>query len=371
MREGVRVGLIGTGFMGEFHARAYQRVQQLTGSPVDLVAVADVAAEPARAFANRWGIPFSTENWRELVADPAIQAVDICTPPILHREIGLAAISAGKHVYCEKPVGLTVTDTQALADAARHAGCRTLVGYNYRWFPAVQHAVSLIRAGALGSLRHVRVTFESDWASDPSVPWAWRLERASAGHGALGDVGSHVFDMARLLGGELAAVSGLTRTFVDVRTSEFGTHTVDTDDAFDAIATFVGGATGEFHGSRVATGSKVEFRWEVVGEQGALRWDVGRLNELRRYKTQAGETDDGFKTIFLGPQHANHGNFSPVQGLGLGFEDSKVIELSMFLRSVANGVDLGPNFEDALSVARILDAVAIGGWVELLGGERP
>lgn len=365
MTRPLRVGLIGTGFMGEFHARAYRRVEQLTGQQVELAIVADVSLGPAQAFAGRWGIDAATADWQDVIGAAEIDAVDICTPPGLHRAIGLAALAAGKHVYCEKPVGLTASDTAVLADAARAAGVRTLAGFNYRWFPAVQHAAALVRDGALGSLRHVRITFESDWASDPSVPWAWRLERASAGHGALGDVGSHVFDMARLLGGELEAVSGLTRTFVPERTSDSGSRTVDNDDAFDAIGTFANGATGAFHGSRVATGSKVEFRWEVVGERGALRWEVGRLNELRRYETSAGNRDDGFATIFLGPQHDLQASFSPVQGLGLGFEDSKVIELGAFLRSVNDGIDVAPNFSDALAVARILDAVAAGGWVSL------
>jgi predicted dehydrogenase len=367
MSEPLSVGLIGTGFMGEFHARAYNRVERLMGVPVRLAVVADVSEEPARAFATRWGIPSATGEWRDVVADPSLDAVDICTPPALHREIGLAAIANGKHVYCEKPVGLTAADTQALADAARVAGIRTCVGFNYRWFPAVQHAAALIRAGELGAIRHARMTFESDWASDPSVPWAWRLDHTAAGYGALSDVGSHVFDMARLLVGEIASISGITRTFVKERSSDAGTRQVDTDDSFDATAEFTNGAIGEFHGSRVATGSKVEFRFEIVGERGALRWEVGRLNELRRYELRAGVADDGFTTIFLGPDHPLQAEFSPVQGLGLGFEDSKVIELATFLRAVVEDTDLSPNFDDALAVARILDAVAAGGWVRLAG----
>ncbi len=369
-RAPLRVGLIGTGFMGEFHARAYARVEAILGVPVELAVVADATAETARTFAARWGIPASTGDWQAIVADTSLDVIDICTPPALHREIALGAIAAGHAVYCEKPVGRTTADTRALADAARSSGSRTCVGFNYRWFPAVQHAAALIQAGELGSLRHLSITFESDWASDPSVPWAWRLDAGAAGYGALSDVGTHVFDMARLLAGELVAVSGVLRTFVAQRPAATGTRTVDTDDAFDALGEFGSGATGVFHGSRVATGSKVEFRVEVVGERGALRWEVGRLNELRRYESRPGITDDGFTTIHMRPEHHPHGSFSPVQGLGLGFEDSKVIEIAAFLDAVRSRADFSPNFDDALAVATILDAVAAGGRVELATSPR-
>ena len=195
--------------MGEFHARAYATAKRLVPEiPVEVAAIVEPVASLRDAFGERWDVPVRTDAWREVIESSDIDIVDICTPPALHREIALAAIEAGKHVYCEKPVGRTSSETAEIAAAARAAGVQTMVGFNYRWFPAVQHARKLIADGELGALRSVRMSFASDWASDPAVPWGWRLGAAEAGYGALGDVGSHIFDMARLLAGDLESVCG-------------------------------------------------------------------------------------------------------------------------------------------------------------------
>lgn len=368
----LRVGLIGAGFMGEFHARAYATAGRLVPEiPVELAVLAEPVTSLREEFSERWSVPDATDDWRDVVGSADVDIVDICTPPGLHREIALAAIEAGKHTYCEKPVGRTSAETAEIAAAARSADVRTMVGFNYRWFPAVQHARRLIADGELGTLRNVRMSFASDWASDPGVQWGWRLGAAEAGYGALGDVGSHIFDMARLLAGELESVCGLLNTFVTTRSADDGQRDVDTDDAFAAVGRFANGAIGEFSGSRVATGSKVEFRVEVVGSEGALRWEVGRLNELRRFDA-SGAPDDGFRTVQLGPQHDVQGLFSPVQGLGIGFEDSKAIEVMNFLRAMDAGTSAEPSFDDAAAVASILDAVAAGTWTEPRNlAERP
>jgi predicted dehydrogenase len=367
----LRVGLIGAGFMGEFHARAYASARRLVPDiPVEVAIIAEPVPSLRDEFAERWDVSDRTGDWREVIGSAEVDIVDICTPPGLHRDIALTAIAAGKHVYCEKPVGRTSRETGEIAAAARNAPVRTMVGFNYRWFPAVQHARQLIADGELGELWNVRMSFASDWASDPTAAWGWRLSAADAGYGALGDVGSHIFDMARLLAGELESVCGLLSTFVTSRRSDSGPRQVDTDDAFAAVGRFANGGIGEFSGSRVATGSKVEFRVEVVGSEGALRWEVGRLNELRRFEGSGGP-DDGFRTVQLGPQHDVQGLFSPVQGLGIGFEDSKAIEVMNFLRAIDAGVAAEPNFDDAAAVASILDAVAEGTWTQprsLTGG---
>ncbi len=196
----LRVGLIGAGFMGEFHARAYATAKRLVPEiPVEVAAIAEPVASLRDAFGERWNVRVRTDAWREVIESSDIDIVDICTPPALHKEIALAAIEAGKQVYCEKPVGRTSSETAEIAAAGRAAGVQTMVGFNYRWFPAIQHARKLIADGELGALRSVRMSFASDWASDPAVPWGWRLGAAEAGYGALGDVGSHIFDMARML----------------------------------------------------------------------------------------------------------------------------------------------------------------------------
>ena len=368
---GPRVALLGTGFMGEFHARAYATARRTRPSHAASIGlVADVSEDLARAFAARWGIARWTTDWLSAAGDPDIDVVDICTPPSAHRELALAALAAGKHVYCEKPVGRSHAETREVAEAARRAGVQTFVGFNYRWFPAVVQAAELIADGFTGPIRHVRMSFESDWAADPDVPWAWRMSREQAGHGALGDVGSHMFDMARLLAGEIESACGQLSTFIAERGAGAERRIVDNDDAFDAIVRFASGATGEFSGSRVATGSKVEFRVELVGEQGSLRWSVNRLNELQLFDGRDPESGAGFRTVLMGPQHPFQGEYSPVQGLGAGFEDSKAIEIAAFLDGLAAGVPVAPTFDDAESVAAILDAVANGQWTTVVGRQE-
>ena len=361
--SGPRVALLGTGFMGEFHARAYARARRTRPShAASIDVVADVSEELARAFAERWGIVRWTTDWLSAATDAAVDLIDICTPPSAHRELALAALASGKHVYCEKPVGRSHAETREVADAARAAGVITFVGFNYRWFPAIVRAAELIADGFTGPLRHVRMSFESDWAADPGVPWAWRMGREQAGHGALGDVGSHMFDMARMLAGEIDSVCGQLTTFIGERSAGGEQRTVDNDDAFDAIVRFAGGATGEFSGSRVATGSQVEFRVELVGERGAIRWNVNRLNELQLFDARDPALNAGFRTVLMGPQHPFQGDYSPVQGLGAGFEDSKSIEITAFLDGLAAGVPVAPTFDDAEAVAAIIDAVAAEQW---------
>jgi predicted dehydrogenase len=365
-----RVALLGTGFMGEFHARAYNTVRRTRpdhAASIDLVA--DVTEELAAAFARRWGVERWTTDWAAAVSDPSVDIVDICAPPVVHRELALAALAHGKHVYCEKPVGRTVAETREIAATARAAGVHTLVGFNYRWFPAVAFAKQLIDEGFTGQIRHVRMEFDSDWAADPAVPWAWRLSRDQAGHGVLGDVGSHMFDMARLLAGEITSVCGQLTTFIGERHDGEGMRAVDNDDAFDAIVRFANGAAGEFSGSRVATGSKVEFRVEIAGERGSIRWNVNRLNELQLYDGRNAGRDAGFRTVLMGPQHPYQGEFSPVQGLGAGFEDSKAIELAAFVDGLAAGEPVAPTFDDAETVAEIIEAVAKGEWTSPGGRE--
>lgn len=368
MTDARRVALLGAGFMGEFHARAYATVRRMRPShAANLEVVADVSENLAKAFARRWEIDRWTTDWESAVSDPSVEVVDICAPPTVHKELVLAALAQGKHVYCEKPVGRTASETREIAKMARRAGVHTFVGFNYRWFPAVVFASQLIGDGFTGPIRHLRMAFESDWAADPTVPWAWRMGRDDAGHGALGDVGSHMFDMARLLAGDIESACGQLTTFIDKRTAGDGVRAVDNDDAFDAIVRFASGATGEFSGSRVATGSKVEFRVEVVGERGAIRWNVNRLNELQLYDARAGEREAGFRTVLMGPQHLHQGEFSPVQGLGAGFEDSKAIEVAAFLDGLANGERIAPTFDDAESVAAVMEAVAKGEWATVAG----
>ncbi len=362
----MKVGLVGAGFMGEYHSRAYNAVARLYADiPVhlELAVVCDVREEAARGLAERWGVPRWTSDWHAVVSDPDVSIVDICTPPDFHRDVALGAIAAGKVVYCEKPVGLNADQTAEMARAARAAGIATFVGFNYRWIPAISLARQLIRDGAIGEIVHVRISKDTDSAADTTKE-NWRYFSEHAGSGSLGDVGSHVFDMARSLCGEIEAVSGMTRVVIPERPYRGGRRAVDTDDLWVAVARFASGATGVFQGSRVLEGNKADLAVEVYGRTGALRWSQQRMNDLELFEQRA-DGLDGFRTIRIGPQHPDHGHFVPVRGHAIGFADLKTIEAAKLAEALAEGRLPEPSFDDALAVARIIQAVPEQRWIEV------
>jgi predicted dehydrogenase len=358
----IGVALIGAGFMGGTHARAYKAIPAVFGNDVVdpvITVVAEAREGVAKTSAGRWGAERWTTSWEAALAMDGVDVVDICTPPQLHREIGVAAAEAGKHVYCEKPLGCSVEDTRQLSDSARRGGIKTFVGFNYRWSPLIQHLKQLIDRGELGELRHLRASFYSDWAANDSVAWDWRFDAKQAGAGALTDVGSHTLDMVRFLAGEIGQVVGGAKVLVKER-SEPGTsklHQVDTDDYWAALLVFGSGCVGVVDGSRIATGSKVGFSFEIYGSKGAAKWDFSHMNELQLALEQSEPSGSGFKTIKAGPSHPFQGNFGPAEGLGLGFADTKTIEAYQFLRAVANDEPASPSFEDGLRVAEVLDEI--------------
>jgi predicted dehydrogenase len=324
-----------------------------------ITVVAEARESVAKTSAERWGAERWTTSWEEALAIDGVDVVDICTPPQLHREIGVAAAEAGKHIYCEKPLGCSVEDTRLLSEAARRAGVKTFVGFNYRWAPVIQHLKKLIDQGELGELRHLRAAFYSDWAANDRVAWDWRFDAKQAGAGALTDVGSHTLDMVRFLAGEIGQVLGGAKVLVKERlepdTSKL--HQVDTDDYWAALLVFESGCVGVVDGSRIATGSKVGFSFEIYGSKGAAKWDFSHMNELQLALEQSEPSGSGFKTIKAGPSHPFQANFGPAEGLGLGFADTKTIEAYQFLRSVANNETASPSFEDGLRVAELLDDI--------------
>jgi predicted dehydrogenase len=362
----LRVGLVGAGFMGEFHARAYAALGRLYSElPIrlELAAVADVREEIARSFAERWGLERWTTDWQSIVADPGLAVIDICTPPALHRDVAVAASEMGHAVYCEKPVGRSAAETAQIAAAIRAAGVIGFVGFNYRWIPAISLARQLIGEGAIGDLVHVRIAKDSDSAANPARQ-DWRFFASEAGAGSLADVGSHVFDMARSLAGDVAEVTGLTKTVITERIFQGKLRTVDTDDLWMALALFKNGATGSFQGSRVLNGNKADFRVEIAGTRGAVAWEQRRMNELDLHQARD-DGLDGFTTIRLGPQHPDHAHFVPVRGHSIAFGDLKVIELSRLAAALTGDGPAVPGFDDALAVARIIEAVPERRWVSV------
>jgi predicted dehydrogenase len=362
--------------MGAAHSLGWRtagRVFDLPLTPV-LSAICGRDAAAVRAAADRHGWAAAVTDWREMVERDDVDLVDICTPGDSHAEIALAALAAGKHVLCEKPLANTVAEAEAMVRAAEEAQARGLVamvGFNYRRVPATALARRMVAEGRLGTLRHVRVSYLQDWLVDPAFPLTWRLRREQAGSGSLGDLGAHIVDLAQYLAGEhLAGVSALTETFVRERPLPAGavqglsagpagarTGTVTVDDAALFTGRFTSGALASFEATRYATGRKNALRIELNGERGSLAFDLERLNELWYHDgTEPGE-HAGFRRILVTePGHPYLEAWWP-PGHGLGYEHTFVHQARDLVHAVAEGTRPEPSFADGLQVQRVLAAV--------------
>lgn len=364
------VGMVGYAFMGRAHSQAWRTVRHFFDLPEGLTPrMAAICgrdqAKVARA-AERLGWAAWETHWKRLIARDDVQLVDVCTPGSSHAEISIAALEAGKHVLCEKPLANTVAEAEAMAEAAERAGrhgVRAMVGFNFRRVPAVALAQELIAAGRLGAIRQVRGAYLAAHAADPRTPLAWRHRVEEAGSGALGDLGSHVIDLAQYLAGDrITGVAALTETFTRERPlpgpagAAGARGPVTVDDAALFIARFSGGATGSFEATRVATGHTEDLRVEVNGEQGSLVFDLLRLNELRWYA--AGEpATGGFRRIQVTrAEHPYAGAWWP-DGHTIGYEHTFTHEVRDLLEAIAAKRDPAPSFADGLQVQRVLDAV--------------
>jgi predicted dehydrogenase len=374
MDRTVGIGVVGMGWMGEAHSRAYRLVSDRfadRGISARLVACADVDSARAAAAQARFGFERSTTDWRDVVDDREIEAVSITAPNDTHLAVIRAALERGKHVNCEKPVGRTPEETLEAAQLARAGGQITFIGYNYRWAPVVQHAAKLIAAGALGQLTHYRGRFLNGYASDPDGVLSWRF-LAEQGFGTLSDLLSHAIDMAHVLAGPIEAVVGSRETFIRTRPlpRPGGTHydtadagsprsDVTNEDYVGALVRFAGGARGTLEACRVITGSQCDLSFEIHGTGGALAWSFERMNELRYFRRDAeAPTETGWTIELSGPAHPFHRSFNPGWGVGLGYDDLKVIEAAQFLQAVVSGIQTPPGFEDAAAVARVQQAIA-------------
>lgn len=381
MEREVGVGVIGLGWMGRVHTSAYRRVlEHFPGLGVTprLVVAADVSAD-RRAHAEHVGFARTAEDWRAVVEDPAVEAVSITLPNAMHREVAIAAIEAGKHVWVEKPVGRGLEDAVAVADAARAAGTINAVGFCYRFAPAVQHARALIEAGAIGEVNHYRGVFLADYANRPDAAASWRFLRADAGSGALGDLMAHIVDMTHFLVGPIERLSGRTATMIARRPkmSAEGTHftrveggelvDVENEDWAAALIELPGGTVGSLEASRVIVGPHVRMRFEVHGTAGALAWELERMNELQRFELSAnGSDDEGYMTVLAGPRHTGFAAFQPGAGVPMGYDDLRVLEAAQFLGAIRDGEQRGPGLEEMRAAAHVLDAIersaASGAW---------
>jgi predicted dehydrogenase len=369
----VRIGLIGAGWMGKAHAVAYRNVPMVFGPepavPV-LEMVADVNPAWAEAAAHNLGFARWSADWREVVADPKVDVVDITTPNHVHHDIAIAALAAGKPVYCEKPLANTTAETKAMAEAAAAAGVPTLVGFNYLKNPAHPYARELIRNGELGEITLFRGTFDQDLQSDPGFPFTWRHERAVAGSGALGDMGSHTLAFAQYLIGDLAEVCGICETFIRERplagsgsgqtaraAAGAEQRNVENDDVAQFLIRFENGAIGTIGTSRIGTGRKMGLAYEIQGNNGALYFTQERMNELKLYRHGDPAAERGYKTIYLAPEHPNYGAFHPIAGNALGYNDQKIIEARELICAIAEGRPAEPDFAFGDKITQAIDAV--------------
>ncbi|MDX3192964.1 Gfo/Idh/MocA family oxidoreductase [Streptomyces sp. MN03-5084-2B] len=361
-RETIGIGMVGHAFMGAVHSHAWRSVHRFFDPPlVPRLAVLGGRDEArAKAAAEKFGWDDVETDWRKLVARDDVGLVDVCTPGDSHAEIAIAALDAGKHVLCEKPLANSVAEAEAMAEAARRArdrGVRAMVAFNYRRVPALAHARKLVAGGALGEIRHVRSVYLQDWLSDPQAPMTWRLRKESAGSGSLGDLGAHIVDAAQFVTGELiTGVSALTNTFVKQRPSETGgTDEVTVDDAALFLARLSGGAVATFEATRFALGRKNAMRLEINGSKASLAFDFESMNELQWYEGTG--TEAGFRRVLVTePQHPYIGAWWP-PGHILGYEHTFTHEVADFLDAIGAGTDPAPSFDDGLRVQRVLDAV--------------
>jgi len=368
------VGLIGYAFMGAAHSQAWRTAPHFFDLPLrpELTVLAGRDAVRVADAAGRLGWTSTETDWRRVLERDDVGLVDVCTPGDTHAEIAIAALEAGKHVLCEKPLANTVAEAEAMADAAARAaarGVRSMVGFTYRRVPAIGLARQLVAQGRLGEIRHVRAQYLQDWIADPQAPMSWRLEKDKAGSGALGDIGAHIVDLTQHITGQrLTGVSALLETFVEERplpaaegslsgVAGQGTGTVTVDDAAIFLGRFDGGALATFEATRFALGRKNAIRIEVNGSRGSLAFDFEDMNVLQFFDGDEPAATAGFRRILVTePEHPYVGAWWPA-GHGLGYEHGFTHQVVDLVTAIAKGEDPTPSFADGLQVQRVLDAV--------------
>jgi predicted dehydrogenase len=358
----IGVGMLGYAFMGKAHANAYRTLGYMTWPPPlrpQLVSIAGRNQEGVAEAARRYGFSGYATDWRDVVADDRVELFDNAGPNNLHGEPSIAAAEAGKHVICEKPLGRTADESYEIWQRVAATGVKHMCAFNYRFVPGIRLAREMIEAGEIGEIRHFRASYLQEWIADPDFPMVWRLDKATAGSGALGDLGAHIIDLARYLVGEIASVAGTTRTFVGERSG----GDVSVDDAFAAAVQFEGGALGTLEASRFATGRKNALTWEINGSLGSVAFDLERFNELRVHLSgsRPGERAQGFRTVLVTePDHPFCEHWWPA-GHVLGWEHTFVHELHHVLTAIREDGDVRPHgadFEDGYRAAEVCDAIS-------------
>jgi predicted dehydrogenase len=374
MTKVMNVAMIGGGFMGKAHAMAYAAMPMFFWPAPAIphrkvvVDVTDGMADEAR---QRFGFEEASSDWRATVNRPDIDVVDICTPNNVHAEIAIEAARAGKHIICEKPLARTVEEARAMAEAVNKAGVINMVAFNYRRTPAVALAKKYIEEGRIGRILNFRGTYLQDWSADPDSPLSWRFQKKIAGSGAVGDIGTHVVDLAHYLVGPIAEVIALTTTYNKTRPLQQGgvdklgaaekaadaeRGDVDVDDEVVSMLKFRNGAIGSLEATRNAYGRNNFITLEIHGTKGSIHFNYERRDELQVMFADDPADARGFRTVYTGPAHPYGGGLWPIPGLGIGYSETKIVECYDFFQAIAKDRQASPNFEDGLLSELVADA---------------
>ncbi|MDK2897605.1 MAG: hypothetical protein PWP04_1725 [Candidatus Atribacteria bacterium] len=363
----IGIGLLGYAFMGKAHTNAYKKYPYIFWPPVAyprLVAICGRKEEAVKEAQIRYGYQKYYTDWKELVEDPEVKVLDNVGPNYLHSEPTISALSAGKHVLCEKPLAATSEEARKMWQAAKKSQGKSMVSFNYRFVPALRLARDFIKEGKLGEIYHFRAQYLQEWIMDPNFPAVWRVDQNLAGSGALGDLGAHIIDLARFLVGEINSVSALTRTFIKERPKVDNPAQkvpVTVDDAFVSVVEFVGGAIGTIEASRFCAGRKNYQYIEINGSRGSIRFNLERLNELEVYLVgEEPRVFQGFhNTLVTESFHPFWENWWP-QGHIIGWEHTFIHLVSHFLTAIVEDTPIAPygaTFEDGYRCALVCDTI--------------
>jgi predicted dehydrogenase len=367
----VGIGMIGARFMGKAHTNAWRQASIFFDPPLKARLRIVCARSPrVHEFARRWGWEKSTTDWREVIEDPEVQIVDICSPNNTHHDIAIAALEAGKIVCCEKPLAMNGEEARRMADAARKSGKLNTVWFNYRRVPAIAFARQLIEEGRIGRVYHFRALYLQDWTMDPSVPLVWRMDKAVAGSGVTGDLHSHIVDISNYLAGEIESVAGVSRIFVSERERpEGGRARVEIEDASIFVCQYANGAIGHFEATRFANGRKNGNIFEVNGEYGSLYFNLEDMSRLWYFDSREPKHVQGWKQISVWEEVHPYMNRWWVPGCAVGYEHTFANQAADVLFALAEDKPISPTFEDGLKCQLVLDAVLeacqTGQWVKV------
>lgn len=374
MTEQLRFGIVGAGYMAKLHSLALRNIAGYLWPKlprIEMVRVADLAADAAQEACSRWGWRDHTDDWRNITRGDDIDVVIIITPNDSHCEIAVDALRHAKHVFCEKPLANTTSAAEEMARVAAESGKVNLVNFSYRTWPAIELARQLISEGRLGQLLHFDGHFFQDYAANPALPFSWRFDRAVSGGGAFGDIGSHIVDIAAALMGPVVRVAAKARRLYSTRpVGAPNAAPVSVDDLTMCLAEFQSGALGGIHASWAAPGFKSDLSFSVVGTMGSIRFSWERCNELHLFETSDPQRTGGFRRILLGGIHPGVSPFWYAQGQGLGYGEAFVITLQRCIEGIlANNSKQSPNFAEALHVSRVIqaafDSAETAAWVDV------